>query len=160
MVNKVILVGNVGKDPVMHTTGDGRKIARFSIATSERWRDKDTGERKEKTEWHNIVVFNENLAKVVEQYVKRGSKLYVEGSMATRKYEKDGVTHYNTEVVPSAYRGEITLLDKSEGGGRPTPDESDYGTTRSRDDYGNGSRGKPSARNDMDDEIPFAPEFR
>jgi single-strand DNA-binding protein len=111
-VNKVILVGNVGKDPEIRRTQDGRPIANFSIATSESWRDKNSGEKKEKTEWHRVVVFNENLCKVIEQYVKKGSKLYIEGALQTRKWQnKEGQEQYSTEVVLQGFNGTLTMLD-------------------------------------------------
>jgi single-strand DNA-binding protein len=115
-VNKVILVGNVGKDPELRHTQDGRPIVNLSIATSESWRDKNTGERKEKTEWHRVVIFNEGPAKIAEAYVKKGSKVYLEGQLQTRKWtDKDGVEKYSTEVVLQNFKGELTLLgDKSE----------------------------------------------
>jgi len=160
-VNKVILVGNLGRDPEIRRTQDGRPIANFSIATSESWRDKNTGERKEKTEWHRVVVFNEGLCKVVEQYVKKGSKLYIEGQLQTRKYtDKDGVEKYSTEVVLQGFNSVLTMLD-SRGGGSSSADDFGGGSS---DDFG--SRGPSAARKpamagaggkrgDMDDEIPF-----
>jgi single-strand DNA-binding protein len=115
-VNKVILVGNVGKDPEIRRTQDGKAIANLSIATSENWRDKNTGERKEKTEWHRVVVFNEGLSKVVEQYVKKGSKIYIEGQLQTRKWtDQSGVEKYSTEVVLQGFGGVLTMLDKPAG---------------------------------------------
>ena len=117
-VNKVILVGNVGKDPEIRRTQDGRPIANLSIATSESWRDKATGEKKEKTEWHRVVIFSEPLCKVVEQYVKKGAKLYIEGALQTRKWtDKDGVEKYSTEVVLQGFNSSLTMLDGA-GGGR------------------------------------------
>src|SRR5277367_5530037 len=118
-VNKVILVGNLGKDPEIRSTQDGREIANFSIATSESWKDKNTGERKEKTEWHNIVVFNDRLITVIKNYVKKGSKLYIEGALQTRKWtDKDGRDRYTTEVVLQNFNGTLTMLDsKRDGGG-------------------------------------------
>ena len=117
-VNKVILVGNVGKDPEIRRTQDGRPIANLSLATSESWRDKATGEKKEKTEWHRVVIFSEPLCKVVEQYVKKGAKLYIEGQLQTRKWtDKDGVEKYSTEVVLQGFNGSLTMLDGA-GGGR------------------------------------------
>src|ERR1700753_4086394 len=111
-VNKVILVGNLGKDPEVRRTQDGRPIVHLSVATSENWRDKATGERKEKTEWHRVVIFNENLAKVAEQYLRKGSKVYVEGALQTRKWtDKDGQDKYTTEIVLSRFRGELQMLD-------------------------------------------------
>lgn len=117
-VNKVILVGNVGKDPEIRRTQDGRPIANISVATSDTWRDKQTGERKEKTEWHRVVVFNEPLCKVVEQYVKKGTKLYIEGALQTRKWtDQSGAERYSTEVVLQGFNGVLTMLDGA-GGGR------------------------------------------
>src|SRR3954469_10216562 len=118
-VNKVILVGNLGKDPEIRRTNDGRPIANLSVATSESWRDKNTGERKEKTEWHRVVIFSEGLCKIAEQYLKKGAKVYLEGQLQTRKYtDKDGVEKYSTEVVLQKYRGELVMLDgRGEGGG-------------------------------------------
>lgn len=175
-VNKAILIGNVGKDPEIRRTQDGRAIATLSLATSESWRDKNTGERREKTEWHRVVIFNENLAKIVEQYVKKGSKLYVEGMLQTRKWEKEGVDHYTTEIVLQAFNGSITLLTPqgSGEGRRPEPppaDGSDYaratgsGRTTSGMISEGASQGKPRTTMDQpyqpgkptfgDDEIPF-----
>jgi single-strand DNA-binding protein len=117
-VNKVILVGNVGKDPEIRRTQDGRPIANLSIATSESWRDKATGEKKEKTEWHRVVIFSEPLCKVVEQYVKKGAKLYIEGALQTRKWtDQAGVEKYSTEVVLQGFNSSLTMLDGA-GGGR------------------------------------------
>ena len=117
-VNKVILVGNVGKDPEIRRTQDGRPIANLRIATSESWRDKNSGERKEKTEWHSVVIFNENLCKVVEQYVKKGAKLYIEGALQTRKWtDQAGVEKYSTEVVLQNFNGTLTMLDSRNAGG-------------------------------------------
>jgi single-strand DNA-binding protein len=117
-VNKVILIGNVGKDPEIRRTQDGRPIANLSIATSESWRDKNSGEKKEKTEWHRVVVFNENLCKVIEQYVKKGAKLYIEGQLQTRKWQnKEGQDQYSTEVVLQGFSGTLTMLDGRAGGG-------------------------------------------
>ncbi|NOT72400.1 MAG: single-stranded DNA-binding protein [Hyphomicrobium sp.] len=117
-VNKVILVGNVGKDPEIRRTQDGRPIANLSLATSETWRDKSTGERKEKTEWHRVVIFSEPLCKVVEQYVKKGAKLYIEGALQTRKWtDQSGAEKYSTEVVLQGFGGTLTMLDGA-GGGR------------------------------------------
>jgi single-strand DNA-binding protein len=110
-VNKVILVGNLGRDPEVRRTNNGDAVVSFSLACSESWRDKATGERKERTEWVNIVIFNENIGKVAEQYCKKGSKVYVEGQLQTRKWEKDGIERYSTEVVLQRFRGELTLLD-------------------------------------------------
>jgi single-strand DNA-binding protein len=153
-VNKVILVGNLGRDPEIRSTQDGLRIANLSLATSESWRDKNTGERREKTEWHRVVIFNENLVKVAEQYLKKGSKIYVEGALQTRKYtDQSGVEKYSTEVVLQRFRGELTMLDgRGEGGGAPSGDEGGgYGG-------GGGGGSRPERRPpgpDLDDEIPF-----
>jgi single-strand DNA-binding protein len=137
-VNKVMLVGNVGKDPEIRRTQDGTPVASFSVATSEKWKDKSSGERKERTEWHNVVVFNEQLAGVVENYVKKGAKVYVEGALQTRKWtDKNGQDRYSTEVVLQKFRGEIQLLDKLDRDDAPTP------------------RPAPSKGGDLEDSIPF-----
>lgn len=115
-VNKVILVGNLGRDPEIRTTQDGKKIANLSIATAERWKDKNSGEKKEKTEWHRVVIFNERLSDVAEKYLKKGSKVYLEGSLQTRKWEKDGKDVYTTEIVLQNFRGELTMLDGKSSG--------------------------------------------
>ncbi|OYX87428.1 MAG: single-stranded DNA-binding protein [Xanthobacter sp. 35-67-6] len=133
-VNKVILIGNLGRDPEIRSFQNGGRVASFSIATSETWRDKASGERKERTEWHRISVLNENLVGVVERFVKKGSKVYIEGQLETRKYEKDGREQYTTEVVLRPYRGELTLLDgrsggSSEGGGDEYAGGSDFGAS-------------------------------
>lgn len=143
-VNKVILVGNLGKDPEVRRTQDGKPIVNMTVATSESWRDKQTGERKEKTEWHRVVIFNEGLAKVAEQYLKKGSKVYLEGQLQTRKWtDKDGVEKYSTEVVLQGFGGSLVMLDG------PQKSERDGQQTKSP------SHGKPSADRGMDDEIPF-----
>ena len=117
-VNKVILVGNLGKDPEIRRTQDGRPIANLSVATSETWRDKATGERKEKTEWHRVVIFNEGLCKVAEQYLKKGAKVYIEGQLQTRKWtDQSGVEKYSTEVVLQGFNSNLTMLDGRSGGG-------------------------------------------
>ena len=116
-VNKVILVGNLGKDPKVSTLPSGDKVVSFTLATSETWKDKNTGERREKTEWHNVSVFNENIGRIVEQYCKKGSKVYLEGQLQTRKYtDQAGVEKYATDVVLQRFRGELTLLDGRSGG--------------------------------------------
>src|SRR5690348_10654647 len=124
-VNKVILVGNLGKDPEVRRLNSGEPVVNLSVATSESWRDKATGERKEKTEWHRVVIFNENIAKVAEQYLKKGAKVYIEGQLQTRKYtDNAGAEKYTTEVVLQRFRGELTMLDgKSDGGGRGYEEE-------------------------------------
>lgn len=151
-VNKVILVGNVGADPEIRRTQSGSPIANLRIATSESWRDKNNGERKEKTEWHTVVVFNEGLCKVVEQYVKKGSKVYVEGSLQTRKWQdQSGNDRYSTEVVLQAFNGTLTLLDSKPAEDRSGGDYSAHsGRERrepDRDSYGN--------KQDEQEDIPF-----
>src|SRR6202521_4465700 len=117
-VNKVILIGNLGKDPEIRRMQDGRPIANFSVATSETWRDKETGERKEKTEWHRVVIFNEGLAKIAEQYLKKGSKVYLEGSLQTRKWQdQSGQDRYSTAVVLQGFNSVVTMLDRASGSG-------------------------------------------
>src|ERR1044072_8686017 len=117
-VNKVILVGNLGKDPEVRRMQDGRPVVNMSVATSESWRDKATGERKEKTEWHRVVIFNEGLAKIAEQYLKKGSKVYLEGALQTRKWtDQQGVEKYSTEVVLQGFNSALTMLDRAGGGG-------------------------------------------
>ena len=143
-VNKVILVGNLGRDPDVRRMTSGDPVVNLSLATSETWRDKASGERKERTEWHRVVIFNSNLAEVAEKYLRKGSKIYVEGQLQTRKYtDKDGVEKYSTEVVLQRFRGELVMLDtRGEGGG---------GGGR-----GGVSEGPASFdRDEMDDEIPF-----
>ena len=163
-VNKVILVGNLGKDPEIRRTQDGRPIANLSVATSESWRDKATGERKEKTEWHRVVIFSEPLCKVVEQYLKKGAKVYIEGALQTRKWtDNAGVEKYSTEVVLQRFRGELTMLDGARSGGGAMEGGADYddGYTGSGDAPmrgGMAARGGTPSRvpaGDLDDEIPF-----
>ena len=155
-VNKVILVGNLGKDPEIRRTQDGRPIANLSVATSESWRDKATGERKEKTEWHRVVFFSEGLCKIVEQYLKKGSKIYLEGQLQTRKYtDKDGVEKYSTEVVLQNFNSTLTMLDTRGGGGADASDDS-FGSQGASPARKPGGRGDAAGkRGDMDDEIPF-----
>ena len=117
-VNKVILIGNLGADPEIRRTQDGRPVANLRLATSESWKDKTTGERKEKTEWHRVVIFNENLCRIAEQYLKKGSKVFIEGALQTRKWQdQSGQDRYSTEVVLQGFRGELTLLDRAGGAG-------------------------------------------
>jgi single-strand DNA-binding protein len=145
-VNKVILVGNLGKDPEVRRMTSGEPVVNLSIATSESWRDKASGERKEKTEWHRVVIFNKNLADVAEKYLKKGAKVYVEGQLQTRKWtDKDGAEKYSTEVVLQNFRGELTMLDGRQGGGEGG------GGGRS----GAGEAPASFQRDEMDDEIPF-----
>ncbi len=169
-VNKVILVGNLGRDPEIRTLGSGDRVANLRIATSESWRDRSSGERKEKTEWHQVVIFNENLVKVAESYLRKGSKVYVEGALQTRKWtDQSGAEKYSTEVVLQKFRGELTMLDGrgGEGGG----EEGAYaGGGRSGGEYGGAKSGGgggfqgggraspgsgPKENFDLDDEIPF-----
>ena len=145
-VNLVILVGHLGQDPDITGTGD-RKVVRLSVATSESWRDKTTGERKEQTDWHRCVVFDKHAAEFAEKYLKKGMKVYVEGKQKTRKYEKDGVTHYSTDVVLSGFGSKLLDLTSKGGDGRGTPSEDDYGTSKTSDRGDSGSS--------PDDEIPF-----
>ncbi|MFL5258206.1 MAG: single-stranded DNA-binding protein [Hyphomicrobiales bacterium] len=153
-VNKVILVGNLGRDPEVRHTQDGRSIVNLSVATSENWRDKQTGERKEKTEWHRVVIFNENLGKVAEQYLKKGAKVYVEGQLQTRKYtDKDGAEKYSTEVVLQNYRGELTMLDARGGDGPALANGDEFGQTSPMDRAP--ARKPQSFARDLDDEVPF-----
>ena len=165
-VNKVILIGNLGADPEIRRTQDGRPVANLRIATSESWKDKTTGERREKTEWHRVVIFNENLCRIAEQYLKKGSKVYLEGALQTRKWQdQSGQDRYSTEVVLQGFRGELTLLDRAGGAGAG----GDFGADEGGE-FGSpgptrkvaaaaaaaavaGSRSGAGA--DMDDEIPF-----
>ena len=148
-VNKVILVGNLGKDPEVRRMTSGDAVVNLSIATSETWRDKASGERKEKTEWHRVVIFNKNLAEVAEKYLRKGAKVYVEGQLQTRKWtDKDGAEKYSTEVVLQNFRGELTMLDGKGGGG---------GEGGGGGSFGGGARETPASfqRDEMDDDIPF-----
>jgi single-strand DNA-binding protein len=148
-VNKVILVGNVGADPEIRRTQDGRPIANLRLATSEQWRDANTGEKREKTEWHSIVVFNEGLCKVVEQYVKKGAKLYVEGQLQTRKWQdQSGNDRYSTEVVLQGFNSTLTMLD-SHGGENQSRSGGDYASASGRE-----RQRQPSFVNDLNDDIP------
>src|SRR5256885_1773859 len=140
-VNKVILIGNLGKDPEIRRTQDGRPIANLSIATSETWRDKATGERKEKTEWHRVVIFNEGLCKIAEQYLKKGAKVYIEGALQTRKWtDQSGVEKYSTEVVLQGFNSTLTMLEGRSGGGGGSFGSDDSG------DFGSSSPASPPPR--------------
>lgn len=161
-VNKAIVLGNLGQDPDVRHTQDGRPIVNLSIATSNTWRDKATGERKEKTTWHRIVIFNENLARIAEQYLKKGSKVYVEGEMQTRKWtDQAGVDRYTTEIVLQGFQCALTLLSPNQGGLQPASGASDYGLDNSRASgsptHSAGSQLKPAEKTlaELDDEIPF-----
>ena len=170
-VNKVILIGNLGADPEIRRTQDGRPVANLRLATSESWKDKTTGERKEKTEWHRVVIFNENLCRIAEQYLKKGSKVFIEGALQTRKWQdQSGQERYSTEVVLQGFRGELTLLDRAGGAGSGSGGGGgDFGADDTGGDFGSpgpsrkvaaaagagaGVRGG-GGRGDMDDEIPF-----
>jgi len=151
-VNKVILVGNLGRDPETRTFQNGGKVCNLRIATSENWKDRNTGERRERTEWHSVAIFSEPLARVAEQYLKKGSKVYIEGQLETRKWQdQSGQDRYSTEVVLRPYRSELTILD-SRGGG-----SGDQGGYDDRESYGGGggSSSPAPASQDLVDEIPF-----
>lgn len=167
-VNKVILVGNLGRDPEVRTFSNGGKVCNLRIATSETWRDKATGERKERTEWHSVAILNENLAKIAEQYLRKGSKVYVEGQLETRKWQdQSGQDRYTTEVVLRPFRGELTLLDGRDGGGQGGGGGGYRGGAQGGGydegpSYGGGAGGggggaapASGGRADFDDEIPF-----
>ena len=166
-VNKVILVGNLGRDPEIRFTQSGQKLANVSVATSETWRDKQSGERREKTEWHRVVIFDERLADIAEKYLKKGSKVYMEGSLQTRKWTgNDGVEKYTTEVVLQRFSGVLTMLDSAGGGGgggyagggdnAPSWDGPDGGGQSSGGSGGKGGSGGGNfPGGDLDDEIPF-----
>jgi single-strand DNA-binding protein len=171
-VNKVILVGNLGRDPEIRSTQDGMRIANLNLATSESWRDRTSGERKERTEWHRVVIFNERLVEIAEKYLRKGSKIYVEGALQTRKWtDQQGQDRYTTEVVLTRFRGELTMLDGAGGGGSrgAMPGGMDagydegYGPGDSPRLGGTGPSGgggpasgrSRSTRDDLDDDIPF-----
>jgi len=158
-VNKVILIGNLGADPEIRRTGDGRPIANLRVATSESWKDKTTGERREKTEWHRVVIFNEGLCRIAEQYLKKGAKVYLEGQLQTRKWQdKEGQDRYSTEVVLQGFNSQLTMLDSRGGGGgagAPEDQSGEFGSSgpmRERRPAAVAAGGK---RSEMDDEIPF-----
>jgi single-strand DNA-binding protein len=161
-VNKVILIGNLGKDPEIRRTQDGRPIANLRLATTETWRDKATGERREKTEWHSVVIFNEGLCRVAEQYLKKGAKVYIEGQLQTRKWQgQDGQDRYSTEVVLQGFNSTLTMLDSRGGSasvGMQDDDHGDYGAP-SNGNGGSSRRGGGSSKANfdkpIDDEIPF-----
>lgn len=177
-VNKVIIVGNLGRDPEVRSFPNGGKVVNLRVATSETWRDRNTGERKERTEWHSVAIFNENLAKIAEQYLRKGSTVYLEGALETRKWQdQSGQDRYTTEIVLRAFRGELTLLggrndggnfggnqgggdqggydDYGSQGGNQGGNQGGYGGS-SQGGYGGGRAAAPAGRaNDLDDEIPF-----
>ncbi len=167
-LNKVMLIGNLGKDPEVRSFQNGGKVCNFSLATSENWKDKNSGERREKTDWHNVAIFNENLVRIAEQYLKKGSKVYIEGSLQTRKWQdQSGADKYTTEVVLQNFNGTLVLLDGREGGGGGGGGGQRGGGDYNQDDGGRGnfggggaSRGggatRPSAfDSDLDDDVPF-----
>ncbi len=160
-VNKVILVGNLGRDPEVRSFPSGGKVCNLRIATSENWRDRATGERKERTEWHSVAIYNENLVKIAEQYLRKGSKVYIEGQLETRKWQdQSGADRYTTEIALRPFRGELTLLDGRDGGGAGGGSQGGGYQGGGYDDgpsYG-GPSGSPAgqgSRNNFDDEIPF-----
>ena len=167
-INKVILVGNVGREPEVRTMQNGGKVASFSLATTETWRDRDSGERRDRTEWHRISIFNENLVRVVEDYVRKGQQLYIEGQLQTRKWtDRDGQERYTTEVVLQRFRGELQMLGRR---GDALEDRSDFGDPRERQSETGPAAGRapvrgessgqsgsrtPAVDDDLDDEVPF-----
>ena len=161
-VNKVILVGNLGRDPEVRHSQAGAKIVNFSLATSESWKDKNTGERREKTEWHRVVIFSEGLAGIAENYLRKGSKVYIEGSLQTREYEKDGIKRYSTEVVLQGFNSTLTMLDTRQGGngdyapaGEPAFAAAGGGDAPAPAPAPAGGGGGGAPGGDLDDEIPF-----
>ena len=161
-VNKVTLVGNLGRDPEVRSTQDGAKIVQLSLATSERWKDRNTGEQRERTEWHRVVIFNANLGRIAEQYLRKGSTCYIEGQLQTRKWtDNQGVEKYTTEVVLQRYRGELTLLGgRGDSGGGSYGGGDSGGSSSSSPDNGSGGSNNaasspPPMRDDLDDDIPF-----
>ena len=161
-INKVILVGNLGRDPEVRATQDGSKIVNLSLATSERWKDRNTGEQRERTEWHRVVIFNDNLGRIAEQYLRKGSTCYIEGQLQTRKWtDQQGAEKYTTEVVLQRYRGELTLLggrgDSAMGDGGFGGDSSSYTSQSADSAQSSGGSTPPPMRDssDLDDDIPF-----
>ena len=157
-VNKVILVGNLGRDPEIRSTQDGTKVANLSLATSETWRDRNSGERRERTEWHRVVIFNDKLCEVAEKYLRKGSKVYIEGQLQTRKWtDKEGQDRYSTEVVLQRFRGELTMLDGRQdgGGGGGYGDDGGPGGGQGGGFGGGSGGGSGGGGGDLDDEIPF-----
>lgn len=157
-LNKVLLIGNLGADPEVRRMQDGKAVVNLRIATSESWRDKSSGERREKTEWHKVVIFNENLAKVAENYLKKGSKVYLEGQIQTRKYtDKDNIERYSTEIVLQNFNGTLVMLDGRGGGSGDAPGGDEFGSASPmRSASGGASKPQQSfARGELDDEVPF-----
>lgn len=156
-VNKAILIGNLGRAPEVRATNDGMKIVTLNVATSESWKDKNSGERKEKVEWHRVVIFNEGLASVAEKYLAKGSKVYIEGQLQTRKWtDKEGVERFTTEIVLQKFRGALVLIDGKRGDDAGANEDTNE---TGADQRGGGRRGTPGAPPDLDDEIPFAPSM-
>jgi single-strand DNA-binding protein len=157
-VNKVILVGRLGKDPETKSFANGGSVTQFTMATSESWRDKGTGERKEKTEWHNIVIRNENIGKIAQQYLRKGSEVYIEGAIATRKWQdQSGADRYTTEIVIGPFKGELALIGGRDGGSAASGDRAGgdgYGTPASGG-FAGGNRRPPAFDDDLNDDVPF-----
>ena len=155
-VNKAILIGNLGRDPEIRTLQDGNRVANLSVATSESWRDKSSGERRERTEWHRVVIFNERLVEVAEKYLKKGAKVYLEGQIQTRKWtDQSGAEKYTTEVVLQRFRGELTMLDSRGAGAGAGAGEAGLAEPASEPASASGSGRGPAPISDLDDEIPF-----
>ena len=164
-LNKVTLIGNVGQDPEIRSTGDGRELANFSLATTESWKDKNTGERKDKTEWHRVVVFSQGLVGIIKNYVKKGSKLYIEGQLQTRKWtDKDGIERYTTEIVMQNYNSNLQMLDSRNSGGSGSGGGSnDFGNQQYSKSQTANTNNKSNSDNtannnfseELDDDIPF-----
>ena len=168
-VNKVILIGNLGRDPESRAFANGGKVVNLRIATSENWKDKTTGERREKTEWHSVAIFNDGLARIAEQYLRKGSKVYIEGQLQTRKWQDQaGADRYSTEVVLQGFNGALTLLDRAEGGGGSgggsggsggfgggSGGGGDYGRGGGAGESGGGFGGSDPFASDLDDDVPF-----
>lgn len=167
-LNRHEMIGRLGADPEVRRANSGDTIVSMRIVTSDVWRDRTTGEKKEKSEWHTVVVFNQNLAKIAEQYLKKGNIVFISGKVRTRKWEdQNGNTRYSTETVLESYGGDLELLPQGNVGGRGTPSQDDYGETRTRDHQNNAqssdsyaSQSSDGFARDLDDEIPFAPEWR
>jgi single-strand DNA-binding protein len=165
-LNKVMLIGNLGKDPEVRSFANGGKVCNFSLATSESWKDKNSGERREKTDWHNVAIFNENLVRIAEQYLKKGSKVYIEGSLQTRKWQdQSGADKYTTEVVLQNFNGTLVLLDRAEGGsgggqrggggGYNQDDGGGFGGGGGGASRGGGATRPSAFDSDLDDDVPF-----
>jgi len=152
-VNKVILIGNLGADPEIKMMQNGKPVCNLRVATSESWKDRQTGERKERTEWHRVVIFNEGLCRIAEQYLKKGSKVYLEGQIQTRKWEKDGQDQYSTEVVLQGFNSTLTMLDGRSGAGDDMGSRGDFGQTKPLDQPAGGQQAQ--FNQELDDEVPF-----